>query len=91
MKLTIFCRGILLLVSLTACSGLFPAPTPTSTPVPATETPTVTVVWFPPTNTPTTFPTQTILPTPDQRPGLGQLLFTESINKPELWSTSVAS
>ncbi len=91
MKLTTFCQGMLLLVSLTACSGLFPAPTFTPTPISATETPTATVVWFPPTNTPTTFPTQTILPTPEQRPGLGELLFADSFDKPEFWSTSVAS
>jgi hypothetical protein len=91
MKLTFFCRGMLLLVSLTACSGLFPAPTLTPTPVSGTGTPTATIVWFPPTNTRTFFPTQTILSTPDQRPGLGELLFTDIFNQPDLWSTSVAS
>ena len=91
MKLTFFCRGMLLLVSLTACSGLFPAPALTPTPVSGTETPTVTIVWFPPTNTPATFPTQTILSTPDQRPGLGELLFTDTFDQPDLWSTTVAS
>ena len=97
MKLTIFCRGALLLVFLTACSGLFPAPilspvgTPTPTPVSTAVTPTTTIVWFPPTNTPPHFPTQTILSTPDQRPGLGDLLFTDSFDQPDLWNTSVAS
>lgn len=91
MKLTIICRGMLLLVFLTACSGLFPAPPLTPTPVSATETPTATIVWFPPTNTPKIFPTRTILSTPEQRPGLGELLFTDSFDQPDLWSTSVAS
>jgi len=91
MKLTIICRGMLLLVFLTACSGLFPAPTLTATPVSATETPTPTILWFPPTYTPTIFPTETILSTPEQRPGLGELLFTDSFDNPDLWSTSVAS
>jgi len=91
MKLTFFCRGMLLLVFLAACSGLSPAPTLTPTPVPPTETPTATIVWFPPTNTPTPFPTQTILPTPEQRPGLGDLLFTDSFDQPDLWSTSLGS
>jgi len=100
MKLTIFCLGMLPLFILTACSGLFPAPTLTPTPVSATETPTNTIPWFPATNTPTIFPTQTSQSTPEQRPGLGELLFTDSFDshtgtgttpQPDLWSTSVAS
>ncbi|MDP2994127.1 MAG: hypothetical protein Q8N46_03280 [Anaerolineales bacterium] len=91
MKLTIFYQGTLLLVFLTACSGLFPAPTLTPTPISATETPTPTILWFPPTNTPAIFPTRTILSTPEQRPGLGELLFTDSFDQPDLWDTSVAS
>ena len=91
MKLTIFCRGMLLIVFLAACSGLFPAPTLTPSPVSATETPTSTILWFPPTNTPTIFPTQTILSTPEQRPGLGEMLFTDSFDRPDLWSTSANS
>ena len=82
---------MLLLVSLTACSGLFPAQPSTLTPVPATGTPTATIVWFPPANTPTIIPTQTIFSTPEQRPGPGELLFTDTFDQPDLWSTSVAS
>lgn len=92
MKLTICYRGVLLLVFLTACSGgLFPASTLTPTAVSHTETSTSTIVWFPSTNTPSPFPTQTILATPEPRPGLGDLLFTDSFDQPELWSTSVGS
>ncbi len=91
MKLTCYYRGILLLVFLTACSGLFPAPNLTPTPVSATETPTLTIAWFPPTNTPAIFPTRTILSTPQQPPGLTELLFTDSFDQADLWSTSVAS
>jgi hypothetical protein len=97
MKLTNFSGGLLLLVFLTACSGLLPAPSPsalvslTPTPVPGTETPTATIVWFPPTNTPTIFPTQAIQPTPQQRPGVGELLFVDSFDQPDLWSTATSS
>jgi hypothetical protein len=91
MKLTCFYWGLLLLVFLTACNGLFPAPFQTPTPVSATETPTHTIVWFPPTNTPTIFPTQTILSTPQQPPGLAELLFSDSFDRADLWSTSEAS
>jgi len=91
MKLTKFYQGLLLLVLLTACAGLFPVSTPTPTPVAATDTPTSTIVWFPPTITPTVFPTRTILPTPEQRPGLSDLLFTDTFDQPGLWSTSISS
>jgi hypothetical protein len=88
MKLTYLLCGMLMLVFLVACSGLSPAPTPTITPIPDTQTPTTTIVWFPPTDTPTYFPTQTLLSTPDQMPGLGDLLFTDTFGQPGVWSTS---
>lgn len=88
MKLITLFRGLLLLIFLPACSGIFSAPVPITTPVPATDTATATIIWFPATNTPTTFSTQTILPTPDQRPGLGGLIFTDTFDQPELWNTS---
>lgn len=91
MKLTFYCRGLLLLVFLTACNGLFPALPLTPTPVPATGTPTATIVWFPPTNTPTIFPTQTVLFTPQQRPGLGGMLFSDPFDQPDLWNTVLGS
>jgi hypothetical protein len=94
MKLTFSILGLLLLVFLTACSGLFldsSEETPTSSAIPVTLVPTATIVWFPPTNTPTIFPTLTILPTPDLRPGMGDLLLNDSFDQPELWNTSTGS
>ena len=91
MKLTTFIRGLLLLVFLTACSGLFPASTLTPTLIPATGTPTTAITWFPPTNSPTILPTQAILPTLQQRPGLGELLFRDPFDQPDLWSTAEGS
>jgi hypothetical protein len=91
MKLTFICRSVILLIFLSACSGLVPLPTPTPTLVPETKTPSPTIVWFPPTDTPTIFPTQIILATPEQRPGLGELLFTDTFDQPDLWSTSASS
>ena len=91
MKLTMTLRGMFLLVFLTACSGLFPAPLITYTLQPATETPSLTPVWFPPTETLTTFPTPTILPASNQIPGLLTLLFSESFNQPDLWNISETS
>jgi hypothetical protein len=91
MKITTLCRGVLLLVLLTACSGITPPPDLTPSLIPLTETPTPTIVWFPPTNTPTTFSTQTLPSASDQRPGLGDLLFAEIFDQPELWNTSAAA
>jgi hypothetical protein len=88
MKLTFLIRGIAELVFLTACGSLSPLPTSTTTPIPDTPTPTDTIVWFPATDTPTIFSTPTFQSTPDQRPGLGDLLFTDSFDQPNLWSTS---
>jgi hypothetical protein len=91
MKLTYLCRGVLLIVLLTACNAATPVPdlTPSLTPTP--EIPTPTKVWFPPTNTPTLFPTRTLPSASDQRPGLGDLFFADKFDQPELWNTSTAA
>ena len=90
MKLTSFFRGTLLLVCLTACAGLVPVPTETPTPEPS-QTPTATIVWFPPTSTPPPLPVQVFVPTAEPPPGMGDLLFTDAFDQPDLWLTSVAS
>ncbi len=74
------------LLLLTACAPLpaSPTPTPTGTPAP-TETPTLTPVWFPPTDTPTPPATAESLPTPDQRPGIGAVLYTDDFGAPGGW------
>lgn len=83
----------LLLLCLSACSFLFETPSlPTDTPFPSatlvdTQTPTSTIVWFPPTSTFTPFPTQTIVPpTPEKRPGVGEIIFRDDFSDPELWA-----
>jgi hypothetical protein len=77
-----------ILFSLAAC---LPVSLPTETlqpsPIPG-ETPTLTptVIWFPPTRTPIPFPTQTIAPpTPEQRPNLGEIIFTDDFSSAEFW------
>jgi hypothetical protein len=62
---------------------------PTSTLLPlGTDTLSPTTMWFPPTNTPTFFPTQPPAPTQDSHPGIGNLLFSDFFDQPELWNTS---
>jgi len=56
----------------------------TGTPAPS---PTATMVWFPPTPTRTAIPTQVLFPTPDQRPGLGDLLLEDPFTSQGAWLT----
>jgi len=88
MKSTISYRLLLTLLWLTACAGLPPSATPTSTLIVDTTTPTASIIWFPPTNTPTIFPTATVLTTPEQHPGLAELLLTDKFNQADLWNIS---
>lgn len=77
------------LVTLSACAApSSPAPSETPTIPPPTDTPTPTIVWFPATATITPFPTTTIQPTPDQRPGIGDLIFSDDFSDPSAWTQS---
>jgi hypothetical protein len=97
MKLTILLKWkkSLLLAAcgliLASCSGPSLAPTLTPSPVLSTVTPTSTIVWFPPTDTPLEFPTQPVASTLEYHPGVGELLFSDSFDRPELWNTSTSS
>ena len=76
---------LLIIVLLTACqTAELPSPTPTRTSTP-TLTPTPTIVWFPPTNTPTPFPTPEVSPTPEQRTGIGEVLYKDDFSTGEGW------
>ena len=67
-----------------------PAPLPTDTPLPPSVTPTPTIVWFPPTATPTLFPTPEPLPTEDMRPGIGEIIYQDEFILPEAWSLATS-
>ena len=79
---------LFLLLGLTACSPSAPeilsTPTNTSTPPP----PTATIIWFPATETPTSVPTEIKIPTPEQRPGIGDLLLSDDFTQKTHWQTS---
>lgn len=85
-----FCIFGFLLAFICSCSPLRtpPPPLPTNTAAAATITPTPTEVWFPPTSTPTTFPTPTgvITPTLDIQPEFGENIFVDNFNDPTLWT-----
>ena len=64
---------------------------PTATPLPIdTQPPTPTIVWFPPSATPTllTFPTYT--GTPEMKPGVGSETLTDDFSDKKLWDTAVS-
>ncbi len=79
----------LLAFFLTSCAALdsfFAVP---ATP-PPTETaqPTPTIVWFPPSATPSPQPFFTRAPTPDMRPSLGEVFLSDSFSRPSLWDAA---
>ncbi len=81
------CRCLLLLgwVMLASCTSL-PASTMPRTPTAVTGTATPTVLWFPPTRTPTPFVVPT--PTPATLPMRGEEIFRDDFSRPELWTMS---
>ena len=54
----------------------------------ATETPlpSPTLVWFPPSATPTPQALVTQIPTPEQKPGIGAISLTDDFSSPDLWN-----
>jgi hypothetical protein len=60
----------------------------TSTHAEPTASVTPTIIWFPPTATPTTFPTAVVTPTADMRPTLGKILLVDEFSDPKNWTTS---
>lgn len=79
-----------LLLFLSAC---LPTVTPEPLPAAATLLPTATsqpaltptVVWFPSTATFTPIPTRAITPTPEQKPGIGEELFSDDFTDAQAW------
>lgn len=62
----------------------------TATPIHPTGTPppSPTIIWFPPSATPTRSALTTKLPTPERRPGLGEKLITDNFSNDLLWDTA---
>ena len=81
--------ALLVLLWLPACAPGISSPevasTLTATATLSSPTASPTVVWFPPTSTFTPFPTRALTPTPDQRPGLGEVLLVDDFTNPDDW------
>lgn len=76
---------------ITSCT-MFDALNTTPTPIFLTETPlpTATIIWFPPSATPTLGVFATNPPTPEMRPGLGTTLLTDNFTDPTLWDIATS-
>jgi len=83
---------VLILLTLSACQipTSYAAPTLESSTSTATTAPipTETILWFPATSTPTPMATRIIIPTPDQRPGIGPALLHDDFTDAAIWPTS---
>ncbi|MBP8165153.1 MAG: hypothetical protein KAX86_06900 [Anaerolineales bacterium] len=63
--------------------------TPTPVNWTATPSPTPTIIWFPPSATPSPAAFLTQAPTPEMRPGIGRTFLTDDFSDEDLWGTSV--
>lgn len=80
----------MLALVLAACQSLGtdatePAPPPADTVLP---TETATILWFPPTDTPTAAPTLAPTATLNELPGVTDIIFTDDFSDPSHWQTS---
>lgn len=78
-----------LITGLTGCASYAGTPVIEQS---ATETPlpSPTIVWFPPSATPAPQTLSTQIPTPEQKPGVGNAIFTDDFSSPILWNTAVS-
>ncbi len=78
-------------LAFSACAGAADQPlqdTPTATNT--LVSPTATIVWFPPSETPTPQPVATIQPTPERKPDIGTLLLTDDFSSSRLWNAAAS-
>jgi hypothetical protein len=80
-----------MMLLITSCTTL-DALNATSIPVTSTKTPppTATIIWFPPSATPTLGAVVTNEPTPEMRPGLGGFFLTDDFSNPTLWDIAAS-
>lgn len=82
---------VLALLTMTSCAALdsiFATPTPIS----PTETalPTPTIIWFPPSVTPSPQVLLTRPPTPEMKPDVGEIIFSDDFSRAALWDVAVS-
>ena len=81
---------LLAMILLSACLPLNPPPSTATPPPTETPTPTETIVWFPPSSTPTRLAVPTYTGTPDMSPGIGRLTLEDDFSDETVWDTAVS-
>jgi len=82
-----------LVAMLSSSCAVLDALSTTPMPLPMTETPTLTptIVWFPPSVTPTLGAAATPKPpTPEMRPGIGSMTLTDDFSDPSVWDIATS-
>ncbi len=80
------------LLLLTACAGLQQQDLSVALPeLSQTPEPSPTIVWFPPSVTPTPQFFSTQIPTPEQKPGIGDVILTDDFSQPDEWNTATSN
>ncbi|MFZ0532450.1 MAG: hypothetical protein WAM09_04665 [Anaerolineales bacterium] len=87
-NLLYYCLLGILCCSCSAAPTTIPLPTDTQSAPTASVTPTI--IWFPPTVTPTAFPTSIITPTVDMLPNLGKILFEDDFSDTSAWTVNLS-
>ena len=75
---------------MTSCAPLEATP-PTETPLPSeTPPPTATIIWFPPSATPTLKALPTLTAAPEMNPGIGSVIFNDDFSDDSAWDTAAS-
>ncbi|HSG44121.1 MAG TPA: hypothetical protein VLA72_13275 [Anaerolineales bacterium] len=75
---------------MSSCSPLESLP-PTETPIPSnTPPPTATIIWFPPSATPTLKPLPTNTSLPEMNPGVGSVIISDDFSNDSTWDTATS-
>jgi hypothetical protein len=83
--------AIILAVALNGCTTLAESQVQNFVPITATSPPpTPTVVWFPPSATPSPQILPTKQPTPEQKPGVGSIVLTDDFSSGADWNTAAS-
>ena len=81
----------LMAITMSACASAADIPTQNVAPAADASTPpTATIVWFPPSATPPPQALLTIQPTPERKPGIGNLLLADDFSSAALWNPAVS-
>jgi hypothetical protein len=81
----------LMTLAFSACASLVESPVQDGPPATATEAPpSPTIVWFPPSATPTAQPVSNTQPAPEQKPDIGSLLLTDDFSTADPWNPAVS-